>query len=330
MMQTLELREVKKQVDSIVLNATQVCNFRCRMCMCWTARKTPDYSTEEQILRAIEILGRHYVVRHDFIITGGEPLLVHFLEKIITACRKHGFRVSLTTNGSLLSESRLHSLIQAGLSTLSISLDSLNEETHDTLRGFKGSYGRIMRALKILEPLSERPRAVIGVVMMKPNIAEVESMIEWAEKKEIISNVFLQVISTPPNFRSDTEWTSVPAFRKLIVDDKDAINRVFDRVLALKNSGYKIANSVEQLENYRYYMLNLRYRNSEPCRIDRKLVFIDEYGMVRVCPHRKPLSNIRLPDFEPRIASPYPPALVQDIISCNVSCNSRINCSDKE
>lgn len=69
-------------------------------------------------------------------ITGGEPLLVKDLDKVLGILNKGGAYVSLHTNGLLLDERRI-----AGLSGLAddiaIPLDSTNRETQRKLRGYR-------------------------------------------------------------------------------------------------------------------------------------------------------------------------------------------------
>jgi MoaA/NifB/PqqE/SkfB family radical SAM enzyme len=64
---------------------------------------------------------------------------------VVAAARARGMGVNITTNG-LLVDRRWNELITSGVSSLSMSLDGL-EETHDTLRGQKGAFRKTMAAL---------------------------------------------------------------------------------------------------------------------------------------------------------------------------------------
>lgn len=79
------------------------------------------------------------------VITGGEPLLYPDLPRLITAGRSHGMDVNLTSNGTLL-DRHYDSLVEAGLQSISFSIDGL-EPTHDRLRGQKGAHARTWKAL---------------------------------------------------------------------------------------------------------------------------------------------------------------------------------------
>jgi MoaA/NifB/PqqE/SkfB family radical SAM enzyme len=78
---------------------------------------------------------------------GGEPLLVPELFDYIAYARTRGLLTRCDTNGLLLNEEMVVSLKKAGLDEIGISIDSLNEEIHDTNRGVKGTLNRALSGL---------------------------------------------------------------------------------------------------------------------------------------------------------------------------------------
>jgi len=83
------------------------------------------------------------------VITGGEPLLRKDLEVVGQELSRRGFPWGIVTNGLLLSAERLRSLLDAGLKSITISLDGL-ENAHNWLRGNKQSYKRALEAISLL------------------------------------------------------------------------------------------------------------------------------------------------------------------------------------
>lgn len=79
-------------------------------------------------------------------ITGGEPLMRKDIEKTGEQIARWGFPWGIVSNGWALSGTRLNSLIDAGMVTMTVSLDGL-ENSHDWLRGKKGSFSRAVSAI---------------------------------------------------------------------------------------------------------------------------------------------------------------------------------------
>lgn len=65
------------------------------------------------------------------------------------ALRAHGFHWGIVTNGMLYDEARHQDLVAAGMSSVTVSLDGL-EETHNWLRGHPQSYQRALNALQLI------------------------------------------------------------------------------------------------------------------------------------------------------------------------------------
>ena len=124
----------RRPLRDLRLSVTDRCNFRCRYCMPAEVF-TRDYvflrrdlllSFEEltTIARAFERLGVAKIR-----LTGGEPLLRKGIEELIAMLAEStGCELTLTTNASLLRR-KATALAAAGLSRITVSLDSLDDST---------------------------------------------------------------------------------------------------------------------------------------------------------------------------------------------------------
>ena len=83
-----------------------------------------------------------------FVLTGGEALLDKDLDKLIEALDPKKHLIILDTNGWTFNEEKAKWFASLGGYKAQISLDSMIEEEHDEFRGKKGSYKRVMNALK--------------------------------------------------------------------------------------------------------------------------------------------------------------------------------------
>jgi len=118
-----------RQVTYLRLSVTDRCNYRCTYCMPpeGIRDKLPPSCilSFEEAASLVRILAEMGISR--IRLTGGEPLVRRGLEELVLRLRElPGIeRILMTTNGHGLAE-RLPGLVQAGLSGVSVSLDSLD------------------------------------------------------------------------------------------------------------------------------------------------------------------------------------------------------------
>jgi radical SAM enzyme (rSAM/lipoprotein system) len=97
------------------------------------------------------------------VLTGGEPLLRNDLEECGIELYKRGFPWGIVTNGMALSKNRLHSLLDSGLRSITISLDGL-ENSHNWLRNNKSSFHNAFEAVKMLPEIPNLKYDVVTCV----------------------------------------------------------------------------------------------------------------------------------------------------------------------
>ncbi|PFD88509.1 GTP 3',8-cyclase MoaA [Bacillus anthracis] len=153
-MKSVTLDKLQRPLKDLRISVTDRCNFRCRYCMPEEIFG-PDYSflSNDKILSfdEIERITRIFVslgVRK-LRITGGEPLLRRGLPQLIERLNKiDGVKdIGLTTNGSLLKKFA-PDLYKAGLSRVTVSLDSLEEERFFYLNGNRSKVQRVLEGIQ--------------------------------------------------------------------------------------------------------------------------------------------------------------------------------------
>jgi len=131
----------------IDFGVTYLCNFKCDHCY---AEKLKDKNrammTVEDFRRVCEQAMKLGCLC--FSLQGGEVFLRKEWEDIILAFQPKKNHLLLTTNGSLITDEMVKKLKELGLDTLYFSVDSGIAEEHDTFRGHKGSYDKIMQAVE--------------------------------------------------------------------------------------------------------------------------------------------------------------------------------------
>ncbi len=135
-----------------ILALTYKCQSRCVHCSAGLLKSKRSELDTEQWKRVLNDLTAMGVPRLH--LSGGEPLLKDGIEEIVRYASSMGMVVFLETNGYLLDESTLWRLKKAGVSSIDISLDSVEPEVHDRLRGLKGSFVKAIEALKLCSKLN--------------------------------------------------------------------------------------------------------------------------------------------------------------------------------
>ena len=117
----------QREIHYLRLSVTDLCNLRCRYCMPDGVEKLEREAvlTYEEFLRLAALFARCGIdtVR----VTGGEPLVRKNVAQLVAGLKETpGIRrVTLTTNAVLLAE-QLPALLDAGLDSVNISLDTLD------------------------------------------------------------------------------------------------------------------------------------------------------------------------------------------------------------
>lgn len=119
-----------RNIDYLRISVTDRCNLRCIYCMPEEGIRLTEREKilqEPEILRICKVMADLGITKIK--ITGGEPLVRSRIPELIHQIKEiSGIeKVTLTTNGILLKE-QMQALADAGLDSLNISLDTLNEE----------------------------------------------------------------------------------------------------------------------------------------------------------------------------------------------------------
>lgn len=154
------------------------CNMNCRHCGsdCKMA-PVPDMPKED-FLKVIDDITPHVDTHTTFIIfTGGEALLRTDLEEVGKELYRREFPWGVVTNGYLLDERRLQSLIQSGMHSVTVSLDGFEEE-HNWMRQNPHSFDRAANAIQLLVKQRNIVWDIVTCVNPK-NIDRLEEFRDW-------------------------------------------------------------------------------------------------------------------------------------------------------
>jgi len=154
------------RLDTLFWECTLRCNLCCRHCGsdCRVDPGVEDMPLEDFLRVLDEEIAPHVDPASVLVIfSGGEALLREDLEEAGQEVSRRGYPWGMVTNGFLLTEQRLHRLIDAGLRSVSVSLDGFERE-HNHLRGHPLSYVRALDALRSIVRAPELTYDVITCV----------------------------------------------------------------------------------------------------------------------------------------------------------------------
>ena len=127
------------------------CNMSCRHCGsdCNVQPDVKDMPAAD-FLRVIDSITPHVDTHKVFIIfTGGEALLRPDLEEVGLELYRREYPWGVVTNGFLLDERRLQSLLASGMHSITVSLDGF-EEQHNWIRRHPQSFEKATAAIRLL------------------------------------------------------------------------------------------------------------------------------------------------------------------------------------
>lgn len=159
--------------EYVVWELTLRCDLACRHCGSRAGKARPDELDTQEALALVEQMAALGV--EETTIIGGEAYLREDWPVIARALTDAGITTSMTTGGRNLTAERVAQAKQAGIETVSVSIDGL-ERTHDHLRALNGSYAAALRALDNLRAAGI-PRSV-NTQMCGFNLREIEPLLE--------------------------------------------------------------------------------------------------------------------------------------------------------
>jgi len=156
--------KIGTKTRGIDLNFNNACNLRCKYC--FTNSPKGDHVKEYLSLDVIRSLADQAdeLGYFEFDLQGGELLLQpKKLFNVLEAIKPERFYLYLTTNGYYLDEAMAKKLADYKVSRVSVSIDSMDEKTHDEIRGRKESWKRAIEALKHVQNAGMDPYLNITV-----------------------------------------------------------------------------------------------------------------------------------------------------------------------
>lgn len=159
----------------IAWEITRSCLLNCQHCRASASRDvcTGEFSTEEcfKLLDNIASFSKPIII-----LTGGEPMLREDIYDVAAHAREVGLPVVMAPCGLLVNDETAAKIVAAGIHRISISLDGANAATHDSFRGYPGSFAACMEAIEAAKRAGLSFQ--INTTVSRHNIAELNEVLE--------------------------------------------------------------------------------------------------------------------------------------------------------
>lgn len=240
------------------IGITNACPQNCAYC--YNKGRTGsvmDKDTIKRTIRDLKEIGVFWIG-----LTGGEPLLnkslIEIVETIGDDCSS-----KLFTTGCTLTKQLAVDLKNAGLFSVSVSLDHWNEDEHDNIRRYKGAFRTALEAIEIFENVGGihvSVSAVLSKEMLKQDLIE-----EYLE--------FLQGLGIHEAWLSETKPSASAYWKKEMVitaEERTMLIRLQDR---LNRQDGMTVNYLGHFEDAQHF----------GCSAGHKMVYVDAFGEVSPC-----------------------------------------------
>jgi len=240
------------------IGLTNACPQRCRYCYNRDhTGRVMDTDTIRAVIRDLKAMGVFWLG-----FTGGEPLLNKDIVSI-TREAADGCAIKLFTTGFGLTPALAADLRNAGLSSVSVSLDHWREDIYDYARGYAGAFRTALAAIKIFQDAGGLNVGVSAVLSRE--------MIRRHEVEEFL--VFLDGLELDEAWLSETKPSIEAVWNPDIVIKEDERNYLFEIQDRWNRGGGLTVNYLGHFESREHF----------GCTAGHKMVYVDAFGDVGPC-----------------------------------------------
>ena len=249
---------IKKEGPSHAqIGLTNACPQNCACC--YNKNRKGKVMDKDTIVKTAHSLKEMGVVWLGF--TGGEPLLNKDIVEI-TDSVADGCAIKLFTTGCTLTKTLASDLKNAGIFSVSVSLDHWIEEKHDEGRGYKGAFKEALKAIEIFKGLGTDVgvSAVLSREMIRNN--QTEDFLSFLTSLELNEAWLSEVKPSGEAF-----WDE-----NLVITEADRL-----KLIKLQDE-YNLAGKITV-----NYLGHFEGKECFGCNAGHKMVYVDAFGDVSPC-----------------------------------------------
>jgi hypothetical protein len=312
------------------IGIVDTCMLKCKMCQKWkedSGTKGISQPTIEQwkvfIRQLRDLVDEGFEI--DF--GGGEALMHKDTLELVSYAKGLGFKTTIASNGYLIDEKMAKRIVDSGLDSLVLSLDSLKPEIHDSMRGVSGVASRVLNAIEFLRKYSDKIHIGICTIIMDQTLDGLVDLAQWVNNnRHKMNSILFMAAMQPNNTEVKNDWYE-KEHDYFWPKDVKKVSRVIDELITRRKKGDWIGDSVVQLEAFKAYFKDpSKFVKKSPCNLDRA-VHVSSVGDIFLCYRYALLGNIKNSDDIRQLwKSPEAEQARKDIRGCKDNCHFLLNC----
>lgn len=269
------------------------CNLKCEMCNHWRDTREPPVTAErfKEVITELSSMGTKKI--H---ISGGEPMLRPQIPDFVTLASSLGIKVTMTTNGTLITKEKAKRLVEGGLRGVNISIDSPSRKMHEKIRGVEGAFKSTVKAVQLFNRYKHKGKLTIRIntVVSRTNYQTLASLPDLAHELGADGINLIPV---------DDHCGEILSMRKkdITLFNEEIAPKIAERALALgmivsDEDAFPFGRDESQVKLGRAGRYAFGYYDKHPCFAPWTHSLIDFNGNVYVCCMTRekipPLGNI--------------------------------------
>jgi radical SAM protein with 4Fe4S-binding SPASM domain len=173
-----------------VWNITRTCNLRCVHCYSDSnAMNYPGELTWEQMQDVVEDLAAYQVP--SLLLSGGEPMIHPRFFDLVDLASSKGLKLTISTNGTLITPEKAALLKAANVAYVGISLDGIGK-IHDEFRRKEGAFDAAVRGFRNCHDVDQKTG--LRLTLTRHNVQNIDRILDFIEEQEIQRVCFYHLV----------------------------------------------------------------------------------------------------------------------------------------
>lgn len=183
-------KSARQRRPIVVWNITRTCNLRCLHCYSSSnADRYPGELDWEQMTSVVDDLAAYKIP--SLLLSGGEPLIHPRFFDLVDYATEKGLKLTISTNGTLITPEKAARLKAANVAYVGISLDGIGD-VHDTFRGKEGAFKSAVRGFQNCHDVHQKTG--LRLTLTRHTVQNILQTLDFIEEQEIQRVCFYHLV----------------------------------------------------------------------------------------------------------------------------------------